>query len=163
VTVVQRHRHEELAPPGVRQPRETRTGPSGHQDQRCRGQLGQYLRPDRRGLGLREALTGVQADHPPLLGVLDRGHRRFQPLPQALDDTFLGRRQIPGVHDQHGPTLIAAELGKPVQQSALADPARSIHPQQYRLLRTVQQLGKDGDLGVSANEAAADALAEAFA
>jgi len=82
---------------------------------------------------------------------------------QALDDTFLGRRQIPGVREQHGHPLVAGQLGKPVEQSALADSARSIHPEQCRLPRTVEQLIKDGDLGIPADEAASDVLAEAVA
>jgi hypothetical protein len=50
-----------------------------------------------------------------------------------------------------------------MEQSALADSARSVHPEQCRLPRTVQQLGKDGDLGIPADEAAAKIFAEAFA
>jgi hypothetical protein len=85
-------------------------------------------------------LTGVQQDHPPLLAILDRGDRGFQRLLQALDDTFPGRRQIPGVRKQHGHPLVADQLAKSVEQSALADSARSIHPEQSRLPRAVEEL-----------------------
>jgi hypothetical protein len=108
-------------------------------------------------------LTGVQQDHPPLLAILDRGDRGFQRLPQALDDTLPGRRQIPGVREQHGHPLVADQLAKSVEQSALADAARSVHPEQSRLPRTVEQFMKNGDLGIPADEAAAEVLAEAFA
>ena len=107
-------------------------------------------------------LTGVQQDHPPLLAILDRDDRGFQRLPQALDDTFPSRRQIPGVREQHGHPLVADQLGQPVEQSALADSARSVHPEQCCLPRTIEQILKEGDLGIPADEAAAEVLAEAF-
>jgi hypothetical protein len=115
-----------------------------------------------RGLTLGEVLTGVQQDHPPLLAILDGGDRGFERLAQALDDTFLGRRQIPGVREQHGHPLVAGQLGKPLEQSALADSARSIHPEQCRLPR-IQHVLKEGDFSIPADEPAAEVLAEAFA
>jgi hypothetical protein len=107
-------------------------------------------------------LTGVQQDHPPLLAILDGGDRGFQCLAQALDDTFLGRRQIPGVREQRGHPLVAGQLEQPVEQSALADSARPVHPEQCRLPR-IEHVLKEGDFSIPADEAAAEVLAEAFA